>query len=517
MSRIPQSRAAQYSLLAAAVLVTRIPFRSSLLYDLDSVNFATGMERFDVTVFQPHAPGYYLYIVLGRLFSYVFADANDALTAISVVFSCLAVMAIHRLTEELYDREAAFAAGFLFVFSPLYWFHGTVALVYVVEGCFAALIGWLCWQTYSGRCDRSLLSAAALALCIGFRQSSCVFLGPLWLFSLRGKSIATVAKAVGVLALVCAAWFAPMAAESGGAVAYFQGLYDLWTAVAGQRTSFTSTEVGGVWLAFARAVAIIGIFALTFGFFSFSPLALAATRKSGKAGAERNVERSLFYLVWLVPGLLFFTFIYLNFVNSGYLLVLTPPLFAWFGRRLSAGSPLGWPQARPPQYVALAALNCWIFLYAPMYCSRRSVLEFEHEWSKTAALVRASYDPKTTVLIGLDAHFHGFRHASYYLPEYRIYAYPATLVAGQVRLLTAHDRGSRMAAPPRSLQPFEQVVFLPMPRDEEYEGHFKKIVESSTGIRETRTEDRISASGPISSFTSIYPTAYTGAIATPSR
>jgi hypothetical protein len=37
------------------------------------------------------------------------------------------------------------------------------------------------------------------------------------------------------------------------------------------------------------------------------------------------------------PGLLFFTFIYLNFVNSGYLLVLTPPLFAWVRKTASAG------------------------------------------------------------------------------------------------------------------------------------------------------------------------------------
>ena len=114
MNRILESRIGQYAVLAAAVLVTRVLFRTKLLYDLDSVNFATGMQRFDVTVSQPHAPGYYLYIVLGRLFSLVLPDANNALVAISVVFSCLAVIAIHRLTEELYDRNAALAAGFIF-------------------------------------------------------------------------------------------------------------------------------------------------------------------------------------------------------------------------------------------------------------------------------------------------------------------------------------------------------------------------------------------------------------------
>jgi hypothetical protein len=58
------------------------------------------------------------------------------------------------------------------------------------------------------------------------------------------------------------------------------------------------------------------------------------------------------------------------------------------------------------------------------------------------------------------------------------------------------------------LTPFEQVVFLPMPRDDENVGYFKALVEATPGIHETLTDDRISASGPISSFTSIYPTAY---------
>ena len=506
----PSSRTGQYSLLAGAVLLTRVLFRSELLYDLDSVNFATGMERFDVTVFQPHAPGYYLYIVLGRLFSLLLPDPNDALVAISIVFSCLAVIAIHRLTEELYDRNAAFAAGFIFVFSPLYWFHGTVALVYVVEGFFSALIGWLCWQTYRGKRDRSLSSAVALGLCIGFRQSSCLFLGPLWLISLRGKSQATKAKAVGVLTLVCVGWFAPMAAESGGPVAYFQGLYDLWTAVAGQRTAFTATEVGGVWLVFARAVAILVICAVTFGFFSFSIIPRAATwgRKTAEDG--RNIERSLFFFVWLVPGLLFFTFIYLNYVNSGYLLVLAPPLFAWFGRAASSGLTLGGPRARALQYTALAALNTWIFLSTPMYFSRDSVREFEREWGRTVDFVRATYDPKTTILIGLDAHFHGFRHASYYLPEYRIFAYPAARVAGQIRLLTAQDRDCRMAVPPQSLEPYQQVVFVPMPRAGDSAGYFESIIESTSDLRETLTADRVGASGPISVFKNLYQTAYPG-------
>jgi hypothetical protein len=160
---------------------------------------------------------------------------------------------------------------------------------------FSALIGWLL-ANLSGKHDRSFSSAAALGLCIGFRQSSCLFLGPLWLFSLRGKTKATIAKAVGILALVCVGWFAPMAAESGGPIVYFQGLYDLWTAVAGQRTTFTSSEVGGVWLAFARGMAIIGIFALTLGFFSLPPRGAQAAQGAG------GTSSVCVFMAWLVPA-----------------------------------------------------------------------------------------------------------------------------------------------------------------------------------------------------------------------
>jgi hypothetical protein len=52
-------------LLAGAVAVSRFAFRSHDLYDLDSVNFALGIGRFDPTVHQAHPPGYFLYICLG--------------------------------------------------------------------------------------------------------------------------------------------------------------------------------------------------------------------------------------------------------------------------------------------------------------------------------------------------------------------------------------------------------------------------------------------------------------------
>ncbi len=79
-------------ILACAVAISRFALRSDDLYDLDSVNFAPAMERFDPRVHQPHPPGY-LYICLGRLLNSILHDANLALVILSIAASCGVLLA----------------------------------------------------------------------------------------------------------------------------------------------------------------------------------------------------------------------------------------------------------------------------------------------------------------------------------------------------------------------------------------------------------------------------------------
>src|SRR5438132_5794066 len=98
--------------IVCAVLISRFLFRSHFLYDIDSVNFALALDRFDPSVHQPHPPGYFLYICLGRLVNTLFHNANSALVAISIAASCGAAALIHALTGEWFGRKAAGFAGF---------------------------------------------------------------------------------------------------------------------------------------------------------------------------------------------------------------------------------------------------------------------------------------------------------------------------------------------------------------------------------------------------------------------
>ena len=161
-------------LLMAAIGLTRVVFRSHFLYDVDSVNFALALKH-ESAAHQPHPPGYFLYVCLGRLANMMFHDANTALVAISILFSCAAVAMIYMLADAWFGRSAAFFAGLIFLFSPLAWFHGTVALTYIVEAFFSALVGYLCWRVYSGTGRFVVPAALAIAAADGFRPSSVLF------------------------------------------------------------------------------------------------------------------------------------------------------------------------------------------------------------------------------------------------------------------------------------------------------------------------------------------------------
>ena len=55
-------------LLAAsvAVLLSRVLFLPPTLEDIDSVNFALALERFDPRLHQPHPPGYPVFMLLAK-------------------------------------------------------------------------------------------------------------------------------------------------------------------------------------------------------------------------------------------------------------------------------------------------------------------------------------------------------------------------------------------------------------------------------------------------------------------
>lgn len=450
---------ADCSTLVALTGLTRLAFATRYPYDLDSVNFLLGLAEFDPQVHQPHPPGYYLYVQAGRLAQRLFAEPHTGLVFLSVLASCGSVVLIYALAREWFHRKAAIAAGLMFVLSPLCWFYGTVALTYLPEAFFAALVGFLSWRTYSGNAAYALPGAIALGLACGVRQSSLLFLGPVWLLSLSAVRARRAILSVIALGVVVAAWFFPMLQESGGVDRYFASLSDLWNRVAARNALIGTSDdslIPALGNLADRIYTLFRVCALCF--LAAAPLPLL------RRFPPMDRRKRAFLWTWLLPGGAFFLLVFLPFVNSGYFLVLGPPLFAVLGCQA-----VEWMEnssAKPSQKWVfgslLAMASLVVFLYAPLYFSRARVEFIEGELARAQAAVRQLSDPESTLVVAFDFHMLGFRHAGYLLPEYLTLQFPEMPFEDGPRVFAMQQSKTFLcAAPP--IESYREFILFPVP------------------------------------------------------
>jgi hypothetical protein len=480
------------------VAFSRIAFRTRELYDLDSVNFALGVARFDPRVHQPHPPGYFLYVEIGRLLNFVTHDANLALVILSAAASCGTILLIYFLALEWFGLRAARFASVVFFFSPLGWFHGTVALTYGVEAFFSALVGFLCWRMARGRPGLAVAIGVVLGVSAGIRPSSLLFLGPLYLYSL--SEIAPRRRVAGALALALTfvAWFVPMIHMSGGFHAYWGALTSLWRIVPSKETVFNSSPATSI----ARACFVIFVGMLTFGTaLLILPLALLSN-------APADPKKRNFTIVWVAPALCFFTLVFFKFINSGYLLLLIAPGCAWLGLWIST-----WYKAsrrhRPWKLALVAAclaVNVVIYLESPFYFSYRSVRRFEKKLDAVRVALPQVGAADDTLVVAFDSHFLGYRHAGYYLPDYLVVQYPEVRLNQGPRSFAMHGRDTFLleALP---LSKYRRFVLFPLPgesTDQSYLARIKGMLPEQE-LQTVRVGDQQFVVGPIDLLPRLFP------------
>jgi hypothetical protein len=336
-----------------------------------------------------------------------------------------------------------------------------------VEAAASALVGTLCWRIERGRLGFIVPTAVVLGITAGIRPSSILFLGPLYLFTLRRAPLNKIALGAGALAATAAAWFVPMIWASGGLAAYFGALASLWRMVPSKGTVFNSSPLTSI----ARAFTIVFIYFLCFGAASLAPLGASSS------AAPADKSKKIFTAVWIVPALCFFTLIFLKLVNSGYLLLVAAPACVWLGAWSAAWFDRGrWPRMLKLAAVAACVLaNIGMFLAFPAYCSYRSVRAFESELKATERAMPAVGAADTLLVVSFDNHFLGYRHAGYYLPGYLTLEYPeANLVQGP-RIFAMQGRDSfLLTALPRA--GYTRFVLFPLPAgDAEYTNYLETV------------------------------------------
>jgi len=404
--------------LFVLTVISRIPFRSRILYHWDSVNFAYAMREFSVAKEQPQPPGYIVYVWLCRLVDLLFHDAQATMVWISIVASALAVVALFYLGRSMFNRQTGLLAALFLGFSPLFWFYGEIALPHTLDALLVIVSAWWLYETMRGDHRYLYPAIAVMAVAGGVRQQTIIFLAPLLLFALRrvGWKRFLVAGALGALA--CLAWFVPLMALSGGLSNYIRVMGEF----SRRFQSTTSVFMGAGWRGVVynmRKLAMYTLYGWSVALVPGVIQMISATSRLCRCRWPKQWEGSLYVFLWIAPALIFYTIVHMG--QQGLIFVFLPALSL-----ISAVGSMRLLIARSRWLVgmgiALVVLNVSIFCLTPEYplgpgtqrlltCS--TLVNSDHYYQDRFRVIEENFAPESTAILAINWH-----HVEYYLPQY---------------------------------------------------------------------------------------------------
>jgi hypothetical protein len=272
-------------IVAVATLILRLATAAKGPTDWDSAQYASAVNRFDVTHGQPQPPGYWLYVEAGRLVKAIAGlNAIHSLVVVSAIASAagagLAVVA----GRELGGRWMGIATGVIVASSPFVWFSGSIVATYSFDTVACSLLIILAWRARPGSWH-GVWAVVALGLLAGFRQSIVQAFAILAILAIAGSTRRWGRLVITVLAGAAsvAVWLIPMAVQQPGGLGTWIRATRTEASGAAQATSILDHAAGGH--------LNIGTFA-AYTVVALAPLA-ALSLLAGVALAVRGVIRRL--------------------------------------------------------------------------------------------------------------------------------------------------------------------------------------------------------------------------------
>jgi hypothetical protein len=404
------------ALLFLLTLLSRIPFRTTMLYAWDSILYAQALDHFDVTQYKPQPPGHIFYVGLVWIVNQLVNDPNAAMVWVSVFASAAAVSALFLLGRTMFSRRAGLWAALFLATSLSYWTHSEVALPYTLLGLLSIVVAGIVYKTWQGNKEYVIPAALVLGLVSGFRPDLLVFIFPLFLVGLKGVPVTRIFKAMLALTAAVLCWYIPSALLSGGFTAYRQAT-SCQSSYLIQHSSVLGNDGIG-----ALAVNLNTL--LRFSFWAASgalPLTVAFFFILPFKWNRFSDRRLLFLAVWAVPSIAFYIFVHIG--ELGYVFSFLPAFLlatAWgmdeVANQIAAGR-----GGRRMSLVfcclpaLLIVLNISMFLFLSPKLSASSLAHRDEALSLTIEAIKENFDPASTLIISV----HDDRHVTYYLPEYQ--------------------------------------------------------------------------------------------------
>jgi len=101
--------------------LTRLCFVGRYLDSCDSIDFALGLHDYDLSLLQPHFPGYPVYMVASSLFFKLSHQDVWSLVMPGVLFGSITMYPLSLLTRQLFSERVAILTAVLYLINPLCW------------------------------------------------------------------------------------------------------------------------------------------------------------------------------------------------------------------------------------------------------------------------------------------------------------------------------------------------------------------------------------------------------------
>jgi hypothetical protein len=414
-------------------LALRLPCRAHLAYSLDSVGFVQAVREYNFALLQPHAPGYFLYVMAARLLNLIIRGPHASLVWLSLVCGSGVSALLYLLGMSMFNRRAGTFAALCAMTSPVLWFHSCVALVYVVDAfliCLIVLIGWLAIQR-SGPWKDVVALSILFSFLAGVRGQTAPAMVPCLLYAFWRFSPSRGTKFMvfgAVAAMLSTVWFASML-HLGGGWRVYRELTQLSLAF-----NARSTMAGGGSAAVTWNLILAAIYSWN-GLVVAAPILLVAVVQN-VAGSNRasrwnwwsQHQAALWMLAaWILPMVFFGTIIFFTKL-PGYVLGYLPALL------LLAGAVVG--QIRSTiLYSVVTAMLClvnvcaftswplsWNNIFPGPGHTVREIREHDEQLTLLVETIRSRYHPSDVAVCHARGYVvFGLRLFQLYLPEFDHY------------------------------------------------------------------------------------------------
>ncbi len=416
--------------------------RATAPTEWDSVQLVFGLDRFDVRQDSPHAPGYYGYILVGRLLRAVTPLGDTAaLTLASAIAAALTVALVAVLGRDLGGRWLGIAGAAVVGTTPFFWFYGSTVASYAFEALGSVALMLLAWRARPGSWH-GVAAAAVLGLIGGFRPTALLVLFPVALVaalrSNRDLRAWLYSAAAGAIAI--ALWFVPMILEQPGGLSEITHNNDVFWQNAARRTAVFSegSQAGRNFKVFtAHLIVALGLVALL----GLAALIVGAWRRNrAEPGATARFTPVELLLIAVIPPFAFMSLF--HFGKSGYLLSLLPAavlLALWPVARLRHN----WRIVGAVAVAVIVGFATQQFLYgggalpdrlvdrgpwftrsvngAP-FGGTRDVIQVADRYQNVFDEIRERFDPERDVIVYVVGNGgQWYRHAMHALPEFTIH------------------------------------------------------------------------------------------------